>query len=267
MAYEIRSRTLGEILDGAFQLYRNHFTTFLATSAAVTLPALLGASLVNWAVTGTLSPVAQQQAGVGRFLLALLLMVPISFGSYILQNSVLTIAIADAYLGRPVSMGSAFRRTLGLLGPLVGSAVLVGLGVFLGMLLLIVPGILWMLSWLFTVQAVTVEGCGASASLKRSRSLTKGRRGRLGVLLLLLSLINFAIVWGAGAVIPDALRSLPLLGPILAQLPSILLAPLYPGVITLAYFDARVRSEAFDLEMLSRSLDGPAPLDAAVPQV
>lgn len=269
MTYEIRPLSLGEILDGSFQLYRNNFSTFFATVVAISLPAFFVIAIVNWALTGTLSAVPTPHAGSGRFFAVLLVSLPVSFGSAILQNSILTMAISDSYLGRPVSVGAAFRRTISVLGTLIDATVRTFLGMFFGLLLFIVPGIIFMLNWLFTVQAIVVEGYDASASLKRSKKLAAGRRGRLMLLLLLLTIINLAISWGAGAVIPASVRALPLIGSLLEQFPAMLLAPVYHGVITLAYFDARVRTEAFDLEMLSRGISGTAPAvgPSAAPRV
>ena len=265
MGYEIKPLSVGEILDGAFQLYRNHFAAFFTVVAVIAVPAVTFGALVGWAVTGTFAPVTTPQAaGLGRFWLVILVSAPVTFGLYILQNSVLTIAIADAYLGRTVSVAAAFRRAVRLLGSLSGAAVLTGLGVWGGMILLVVPGILLALRWLFTVQAITVEGLGASASLKRSRQLTTGRRLRLAGLVLLITIITVAINFGAAAVIPNAVLALPVIGPLLRQLPTTVLAPLYPAVLTLAYFDARVRSEAFDLEMLARTIGGGPPAAVAV---
>lgn len=258
MAYEIRARSLGEILDGAFQLYRNHFSTFFAAAAGISLPSLAVVAVLNWTLTGT-AFAAPDPTQILQFWWVMLLTAPITFLSNILQNAVLTTAIADAYLGRPVSVGAAFRRTVPLLGSLIGVTLITAVGISLGMLLLIIPGIILALNWFFTVQAIAIEGCGVSEALKRSKTLTKGRRGRLSVLLFLVTIIVMAINFGVATIIPDALSALPVVGPLLQQFPMILLAPIYPAVITLAYFDARVRNEAFDLEMLSRSIDSSAP--------
>jgi hypothetical protein len=269
LTYEIRARSLGEILDGAFQLYRNNFWTFLGTAAAISISSQIIVMLATWGLTGTLSGAPSQQSDMGNLWLVFLITLPIIWGAYVLENATLTIAIADAYLGRPVSIASALRRTTRILGPLIGAAVLTGLGIGLGMVLLVIPGIIFSLNWLFTVQAIAIEGCGASESLGRSKTLTYGRRGRLALLVFLLTLITMAINFGAAAIIPASVSALPLIGSLLQQFPAVLLAPLYPGVMTLAYFDARVRGEAFDLEILARGIGGeaPAPSPTVAPAV
>jgi hypothetical protein len=264
MAYEIRARSLGEILDGGVQLYRNHFRSFLTTTAAISIPSLLLARLVTWLLTGSLSATASPPAeatGFGRAF-APLATLPITFAFGLLLEAMLTIAIADAYLGRTVSIRTAWQRILAQLKSLAGAGILKGLAVMGGFVLLIVPGILMMLNWLFTTQAITVEGLTARAALARSKELARGGRGKLAGLLLLLAIINAALVHGFGALIPESVRALPLLGAFLQQLPSILIGPLTPAVITLAYFDARVRKEAFDLEMLSDAIGPGAPVAA-----
>jgi hypothetical protein len=158
-----------------------------------------------------------------------------------------------------VSLRAALRCTLSRLGPLVGATIMTGLAITGGTILFVVPGILLMLRWLFTVQAITIEGLGASQSLKRSRQLMAGRRGRMSLLLLLLTLVSVGLSFGVGSVMPRSIGSLPLIGSLLGQLPNLLLAPLYPAVMTLAYFDARVRNEAFDLEVLAQGLGAAQP--------
>jgi hypothetical protein len=266
MSYEIKPLSVGEIVDGAFQLYRNHFAVFSGVAVALAVPTVIGTALVTWAVMGTFVLVPGTHPGdLPRFWLAWSIAMPLIFGSYVLQHSVLTIAIADAYLGKAVSIEAAFRRAIQHFGSLVGAAVLSFLGIWGGFMLLVVPGILLMLRWLFTVQAIVVEGAGASASLKRSKQLTLGRRGRLAGLLLILTVINIAIQYGAAAAIPNAVLTIPVIGAIIKGLPGMLLAPIYPGIVTLAYFDARVRTEAFDLEMLSRTIGGATPAVGPVP--
>jgi hypothetical protein len=111
-----------------------------------------------------------------------------------------------------------------------------------------------LLNWLLSVQVVMIEGRGPATALSRSKVLTKGQRGRLGGMVFLVTLIAMVISGGLAMVIPDSVERLPFIGMIIQQSPSILLAPFYPGVLTLAYFDARVRKEAFDLEVLSTGI-------------
>src|SRR5215471_9028671 len=104
MSYQIKPLTVGEIVDGAFQLYRNNFATFFGVAAALGVPATIIVVLANWAFTGRPAVGAPQPGELTGYWLAMIVAMPITFGSYILQHSVLTIAIADAYLGQVVSI-------------------------------------------------------------------------------------------------------------------------------------------------------------------
>ncbi len=260
MNYEIKPRSLGEILDGTFQLYKNHFGVFASAALAFSVPSLLLWAMVNLVITGQVSvdPSFSQDKNdpstLIPFLIGFATIQPFLFLLQLLQEAVLTLIIADAYLGRTPNLGAAFQKCLGLFKPLVGAGCLKGLGIALGLVCLLVPGILLMLRWMFSTQAITLEGCGASAGMKRSRDLTMGERGRLFLIVLILGILSMALSFGLKAVLPDAIGNIPVLGGLLQQLPILLLVPLGPAAITLAYFDARVKKEGFDLQVLSGSM-------------
>lgn len=198
------------------------------------------------------------RVGGVRFGLGAMVSSSVLLALYALGLGVLIAAIADAYLGRPLGVRQAFSRVRPLLASLLGGYVLAGLRIVLGLLLLVIPGLVWAMSYLLVTQAVVVEGKGARAALERSKKLSRGGRGRLALLGLVVGLIQVALQWGFAAVLPAAVQRLPLLALLLQQLPAILVLPLYPAVLTVAYFDLRVRKEAFDLELLAQAVE-PSP--------
>gem|GEM_PF-2273881 len=76
--------------------------------------------------------------------------------------------------------------------PLLLGGLCYGLVVLGGFILLIIPGIIFMIMFQMYMYLIIDKGLGPIASLKRSRVITKGNRGRLGVLGLLLILVNLA---------------------------------------------------------------------------
>jgi hypothetical protein len=76
--------------------------------------------------------------------------------------------------------------------PLIGLFILMGLAMFLGLVLLVVPGILVILRWSVAAPVLVMEGRGIQASMGRSAALTEGRRG--GIFLLFLVLWIVALV-------------------------------------------------------------------------
>jgi hypothetical protein len=270
VAYEIKERSVGEILDGAFQIYRNHLGVFVGVALCVVVPSALAVSLVNWLVTGSFDPMALEAGSQGapgsggspelaramRSGLATTLTLPIQLFAGVLEDAVLTLTVADVYLGRPVSMRSGFRRSFAQLGALLGASLLKGIGIVIGFVCLIVPGILVMLRWLLSTQAIVIESHTGRGSLGRSRELTADNYGRLLLLMLVMTVIGMALHFGLQALLPDAVEHAPVLGPLLQQVPQILVAPVSSAALTLAYFDLRVRKEGFDLEHLARGLGG-----------
>jgi hypothetical protein len=64
-------------------------------------------------------------------------------------------------------------------GGLIGLSILSSLGVILGLMALVAPGIWLAVIWTVAIPAWAVEGLGASDALSRSASLTKGHRARI----------------------------------------------------------------------------------------
>jgi hypothetical protein len=102
---------------------------------------------------------------------------------------------------------SAMSDLPSLFFPVVALFLLQSLGLALGGVLFIVPGVLAYLSWMAAGPALVIERIGILAALRRSRALTMGSRGRILVALLL----YMAIVLGfwspellARHFIPDA---------------------------------------------------------------
>ncbi len=61
---------------------------------------------------------------------------------------------------------------------------------YLGMILLIIPGIIWSLKYWFFDYFIVDQGLGPIESLKRSSAITKGAKGNLFVFFFLLLFIN-----------------------------------------------------------------------------
>jgi hypothetical protein len=265
MAYEIRPRSFGEIIDGAFQLYRNHFGVFLGISLIFGIPMnLVTGVLVGVARTTTANPhdPAAARAMLGTMASGLLLAFPVVIATYVLLHAALIHAISEAYLGRGASIGAAVKKALGRFGTLLGTGFVYGLIGAVCCLGLVVPGVIYFMNRCLYVQAIMIEGADVGGSLRRSKALMQGRRGRVFSLLLLFGLIQWALSAGYGAILPASVTGLPVVGFLIQQVPTFILSPVGGAIITLCYFDARVRDEGFDLEMLSRGALGAGPAAA-----
>jgi hypothetical protein len=98
--------------------------------------------------------------------------------------------------GRPANFAGSVTTALAMLPSLLGLAMLVGFVIAFGLVLLIVPGIIFCIMYMVVVPALLEERHGVLDSMKRSAELTKGTRlpifGLLIVLLILEGGIEFA---------------------------------------------------------------------------
>jgi hypothetical protein len=151
----------------------------------------------------------------------------------------------------------------------MGLMVVVGrlMGPAVGGLLVTVGGValVWLVVWIAcgygtTTPIVVLEELSSSFdAFGRSWELTRGLRGKvfgtmfvawlIGYFLpqLVISGINTFRSAGGNAAIQTFFV-------VLASLIGIVLAPILPCVLTLLYYDLRVRREAFDLQILSEQL-------------
>ena len=121
--------------------------------------------------------------------------------SAILQAALVRAAIEDLNGARP-SIGDCLGTAFSLLFPVIGIAVLVTLGIMVGLVLLIIPGIILWLRWSVAVPVLVQERLGVLGSMARSRDLTKGNRWALLGFWVILIVAVIAIQLVLGKVIP-----------------------------------------------------------------
>src|SRR5436309_5063517 len=258
MSYEIRAMSFAEIMDAGFQIVRRHFALILGIAAALYVPvAILGALLMPFAMLPEANPVAG--IGAGR------LGAVIGLGLYMIivspiVSAAITFAIGELYLGRTASVGQSLRVGASMLVPILGTSILVGLCVILGFVLLVIPGVYLLLSFLLVWQVMVLERRYGVAAMGRSRELMRGnlRRG-LGIVIagrIIVSVVGGAIGFVAGQI--------GVLGRIGEGIGGAAATAYTSAVAVVLYFDIRCRKEAFDLEHLARLVAAP-PGSAQVP--
>jgi hypothetical protein len=168
------------------------------------------------------------------------------FLSIILQAS-LIVASANDIAGRPVNFGECVSRAIGKLLPLIGLGIVVAIGISIGLVLLIIPGVILYLMWMVAVPAMMVENLGVSGALSRSSALTKG--SRLKLLGLIIVFIIFSTIIG----IPIGIISL--ISPSLSVVSSAVLSTVSAAVgaagIAAVYIELRGTKEGASSEQLA----------------
>jgi hypothetical protein len=155
--------------------------------------------------------------------------------------------IADAWLGREVSVAASLRFAGERLGATIWLAIMLVAGIVAGFIAFIVPGVWLAVAWSVAYPAMIVEGTGGLPALQRSTKLVQGRWwatcGRLAVAIILVTVAS-AVVGSvliapfddtsAAAVVVEALSNLVV---------SLFATPFLAAVAMLIYFDLRARKE------------------------
>ena len=231
--------TQGELLDGAFGLYRRHFRQ------------LVGVSALCYGPFQAFSLYAQIAGGwIEHPLLLGVALLALAVGSLVGAAAILKV-ISDGYLERQTAWHEAIRYGLGKVWPMIVAGFAAGILISLAFLLLIVPGIIVACGYSVVRQVVVLEDLpNATDALSRSWALTRGHRMTALVIAFVLSLVS-AVPGGIAGLI-GALTSNLVISQAFAALFAVLLAPLVPCGMTLYYYDLRVRKEAFDLQVLGQ---------------
>jgi hypothetical protein len=252
MRYEIRGLKLGGVLDEAIKLTKNHFGAFFGVMAVTILP--LG--LVNAGVQLALLPAMPPNPTMEDLLAiqaAQLENAPILIG--LLALLVLPIAnaaqihiVANTYLGKPASVGSAIGSAFSSLIPLYWTWFLLFAAVMGGTILCLIPGIIAAFWFTLATQVVVIEKISGIDALKRSREIMRGNIGDVFVLGLVIGIIAFGIQIGT-QFIPQ-IHAAAFSGAVLGCVINIFSA----AAMVVFYFSCRCKNEHFDLELLAQNV-------------
>ena len=220
--------TVGGILGEAWQLYTRFFTRFVVIAAVVYL-------IVNL-VNAVLAAAIGTGAGVAALVAVVAIVVSI-VGTFWLQGALVS-AVEDVRDGRvDSSVQELYERVRPHLGSLIAAGLLAGLGIAVGLVLLIVPGLVLLTWWCLISPVIVLEGKSVGESFGRSRELVRGHGWTVfGIV------IVSAILTGIAEGIIQALFSF--LGDFLGSwlggtIASSIVGPFLAVALTLTYFKLR----------------------------
>lgn len=242
-AIVLRERSGPELIDAAIQMLRRYYPKLVTLTAVAMLPYII------------LRVVLPVDRSVGLVLLLLLVAV---ICSSIAEGSIV-LAVSESYLEGRADIAAALSRTSRRLPAIIGATLVKSVYMGLGALLFIIPGIYCFAS-AFAVPAVTVlEGLGPIKSLSRSRSLSKGHiwkiLGVLTVVWLIYFALYFTLALSVGATLSmETMTTNTRLLEVLTAILSVFVYPIIGVVVTLLYYDMRIRKEGFEISMMMRDL-------------
>src|SRR5919107_1339736 len=141
---DLRPLGIGEILDAGIKLFLRHWRPLVLSVVGLVLPVQILSALVTASVAPEQFDFTSDETGVSQeeeaeFLVGQGIILVLSFVSVLLATAVCFKAVADAYLGVEPDWRRSLRFAVRRLGGLIGLAVVYGLVVALGLVLLIVP--------------------------------------------------------------------------------------------------------------------------------
>ena len=248
---DYRPRTGTELIDAAFQLIKSQFSTVITISAIGCIPMLL---------VYLFSPFSPTNLAVQRWNSILLNMVA-SFVAIMFLEGSLLFALSEAYLGRQITVSASVSSGLRNMGRLFIAYMATGFLIGLAFVLLIVPGFI-VFTWLFVVPALVVieRAPLTSATLSRSRALCGDTKLRILGFGLIFSIAGM-IVAGTSAIALHLTKSL-VFSELVGILQCLICWPLYMAFVIVQYYDARIRKEGYDVELMASTL---SPSDAPQP--
>ena len=185
----------------------------------------------------------------------------ISFLAAMVLQSALMRASVDDLSGKGVNLGAAIGTGLAVLLPVVGLGLLLGIGIAVGLMLLIVPGIYLALCWIVAVPVLVIERLGIVASIQRSTVLTQNHRWAILGLIILYVVILFVLQAIVGALVPGAAAAMmglpgeggfPIVALVLLTIVQVVTSLIGTVGIAAIYFELRQVKDGIGVDQLAQ---------------
>jgi hypothetical protein len=207
------------VLGEAWALYRRHAAHFILISFVIYLVVAVINALLSWAL-----------GSVGAFIGVIFSV----FGMFLLQAALVK-AVQDVRDGRvDLDLRATIAAALPFVGSVAVASILASIGIAIGLILIIVPGLILLTFWSLIVPHIVIGGAGAFDSFGRSWRTVRGYAWNvfgtfivvfliLIALQIVLSVILLALPYGWRSFIADLVS-------------GALVAPFLAAVVTLIYY-------------------------------
>ena len=194
---------IGRVVTRTFgSIGRNAATFFVLGVALVGLPqAILNYMQVQ--LNPATSALAGESRSPGELITYGLLMIGFALLSIVLSamlQATIIRGVVEDLNGRRVNIADSLSAGLGVSLPVIAISIMVGLGVFFGLILLIVPGLMLAIRWVAAIPARVMERPGVFAAMGRSAELTRGHRWAIFALAVVFLIVVMVLSGVIGAV-------------------------------------------------------------------
>lgn len=212
---------VGDVLSETFSVYGGN------------AGALLGSALAVFVVVGLVSGILQSTGS----LLLVLLGAAVSIAGQALYTGFVVELVSDVRDGRrDQTVGDLFSAAAPYILPLIGFGILFGIGVAIGFLLILIPGLILLTFWSVGAPAIVVEGIGPIDAFGRSWRLVRGNAWPVfGVLVVVFLIV--VIVQAVLAAIANPIGNGEVSTWIASIVGSTITAPIFALAATVLYFE------------------------------
>ncbi len=210
---------IGRIFTAIADMYRAHLGPLLGSALIIFLAAAVVTALLL-----VVSPIL------------LILSLPVLFVAQFWYQGMVIELVNRVHAGTGVpSIGELFSSVGPRLGRLILAGILAGLGILVGLVLLVVPGLYLITIWAVIAPVIVIEGTTVGAAFGRSQQLVKGDGWPVFGTLVLITIVSAIISFIVRAVAGSSF-----LGVLLGSLiPNLLLAPVGALAAAVIYFELR----------------------------
>jgi hypothetical protein len=232
------------VIQRVWDTYRGQFALLVQGALVVFVPV----AIVNGLVLSS-----------GGLLLILIAAAIGTIGNYWFQGMVVE-AARDILDGRrDHTVGSLFTSVAPVVAPLIGAAILAGIAIAIGLILVIVPGLFLLTIWAVIAPVIVIERAGIMAAFGRSRALVRGHGWQVfGVIVVffLLQIVLGSVVQAIVTGISDSFAGYTV-GELVTR---VLVAPLTALAAAIMYFELkRMHGEPVPGQEAFTTLTAPAP--------
>jgi len=237
----LRVRTVSEIVDAAFALYKRDASQYTLLMAIAVTPQLITQIVLS---SGSNLGFGTIMIGFTSFL--------VSMFTYTVGTAAITKFGAAVYLGEEAHLDATVRSVIPKVGRILWAGFLKGLLYFLGVLFFFVGWLYVAARWFAVTSAIVLEDSRTAAAFSRSTALSNGRKGHILITLMLVGIIYIALY--IGVIIMAAIVKSQMITAILVAAFQIVAYPIVALTDMLLYYDCRIRSEGFDIEQMAASM-------------
>lgn len=258
-------RGIGELLSTAFEIYKANAQNLLLIVAIVVVPLSFISAFIGGVVfapdTETITilgesveTVSTRAAGTAIIVALVGALISVII-SAVLQAAIMRGA-AQGSIGDPVDIDASYKWGFARFGSVILISILVGLAVVGGLILLIIPGLIFAVMFSVAIPVLVVENRRGTDAMSRSWNLVKGHFWHAVGVIILAGIIT-AVVGGIIGAIGNAISSNWFVVWIFQSVAQIITAPYVAIVTVLLYLDLRARREALTADGLRGELNRP----------